>query len=178
MEIVSDPDKTEEYQQEFKEILVGLSSGPCEATVGFQGDSMDIDVYYLKELDFWSGFRVLHDEPVPRFWNAFGLGNPYEVHNNEIVVEINFAFAAGDMRVAGALVADDTDVLVCHSGKIGGGREGIGKNGFWNNYQGESIEVEGYRLANIGRISSPDLPGLVRDFVREVKRIKDGVSAN
>lgn len=82
MEIVSSQREIEECQQQFERVLKSNSSKSGKATIGYQGESFQMEVYYFEDIDFWCSFQELDT----RFWNAFGLGNPHGVSNNSIVV--------------------------------------------------------------------------------------------
>lgn len=174
MEIVDDSNKIKDCQQRFKQTLESTSSESFKAPVGHPQGTYEMDMYYFETSDFWYG------SPEPdnkdRFWNPFGLGYPDQESNNSIVVEINFPYD-GNMRYGGTLVEDsDGNILVCHSGKIGGGREGIGKTKFWNKYTGRQETVSDFSLAVIAPVNSSDLPVELGDFVKEVKRIKNSIA--
>jgi hypothetical protein len=82
-----------------------------------------------------------------------------------------------DRRVQGALARDNNNhIWLLHRGKIGGGKPGIGRKLFFENYHGEVTEVAGNRFTIIGDISSLDFVESVKDFVQEVNRIKNLVT--
>jgi hypothetical protein len=99
-----------------------------------------------------------------------------------IVCEINPPKASIDRRCAGLFVRDaDGVIYVTHSGKIGGGRKGIGKSAFLSNYRG-ARETVGWpdgsdsEVIVIGRIDGARLAAQVADFIREVQRFKASVA--
>ncbi len=94
-----------------------------------------------------------------------------------ITCEINFPVSGINRRVGGAFTSDEAgEIVVVHRGKIGGGRQGIGKTLFEDNYTGSWTDiVDGpYKssAALIGALSSPRFPKQVQQFVFEVERIK------
>ena len=68
--------------------------------------------------------------------------------------------------------ADNGEILLVHRGKIGGGRPGIGRSLFFNNYAGDVEDINGKRFAVIGDINSPDFVQKIEFFIKEVDRIK------
>ena len=73
-------------------------------------------------------------------------------------------------------------IFLAHSGKVGGGRKGIGKLGFLNFYQGtlESVRWPDGReteLIPIGQIDDKHLPEQIAHFVYEVRQFKEGTSS-
>lgn len=168
MEIVSDKNEITSLQRRFEEKLKSMADEDYEITVGWIGGGVTKKVYYSKELGIWFAF----DKVENRYWNIFGLGKPKLQGSNNIIVEINFPCSGIDRRVAGVFVKDNNRVLVCHRGRIGGGRPDIGFGAFWRQYAGETITVDGERFALIGDIDSEDFPERVKNFIIEVDRIK------
>ena len=66
-----------------------------------------------------------------RFWNAFGL-YPDENGQNNITVEINPPHVGINLGQGQGMFAYDQEssLFLLHGGRIGGGRQGIGKNAF------------------------------------------------
>lgn len=89
-----------------------------------------------------------------------------------IVCEINPPLEGLDKRVQGAFACDNGHIWLLHRGKIGGGKPGIGRKLFFENYLGEVREISNDRFAIIGDINSPDFIERVKNFVQEVERIK------
>ena len=93
-----------------------------------------------------------------------------------IVCEINPPLEGLDKRVQGAFARDNDRIWLLYRGKIGGGRPGIGRRLFFENYLKEIKDIAGDRFAIIGDTHSSDFVSHVRDFIREVERIKGLVS--
>lgn len=170
MEIVSDENEIISMQRKFEEKLKSVAEEEYEITLGWKGGSTIGKAYYSKELGIWFAFKK--EENKYKYWNAFGLGKPKLQGSNSIVVEINFAFTGIDRRIAGSFVKDNGRVLVCHRGRIGGGRPDIGFRAFWDQYTGETITVDGERFVLVGDIDSEDFPERIKNFIIEVNRIK------
>lgn len=142
------------------------------AIAGSPGGAFETNFLYFKKFDFWAVF----EEGDTRYWNAFGTGKPNAGKNNSITCEINFPYEGIERRIAGVWGREGEQVVLLHRGKIGGGRKGIGKGLFLDNYRGEPItildgEVEN-SLSLIGHLDSMHFVQQVANFVHEVHRIK------
>ena len=102
-------------------------------------------------------------------------------YGHSIPCVVSVPFEDINRRVGGAFAVDGDDkVYLMHRGRIGGGRSGIGKNLFLENFRGKWKRVQDgdvlSNLALIGAPSSPQFPYQITHFVYEVQRIKEGVS--
>jgi hypothetical protein len=127
-------------------------------------------------LDIW----WITEDSGNRFWNAFGTGEPKwntKSYSHSITCEINPPYEGIDRRIAGAFAKDPEGKLyLVHRGKLGGGRPGIGKALFTDEFMGTWEEVEdGTEFSKVALIASFDNPRFdeqIADFVHEVERIK------
>lgn len=97
-----------------------------------------------------------------------------------ITCEINFPVNGINRRIGGAFLTDSTgDIFVAHRGKIGGGKKGIGKSLFEDQYRGrwEIVEDNGFEteVALISALKLPRFVNQVRQLVFEVNRITKGL---
>ena len=140
-------------------------------------------MYWFPDEGFWWDYSKLEDESSPRHWNAFGLDEPAgDSTSLSIACEINFPLSDGTWSVAGAFAEDEHgEVYIVHSGKIGGGREGVGRSAFVEHYTSFWEWVAGDPLERNGEpkdvvVSALDDDSLVSNlahFVKEVHRIKE-----
>lgn len=156
-----------------------LNDGPqIKRTVGFRGGYVEKMITWHSRVGMWS--LLDPDEARNRFWCCFGVQNPKDVENLNITVEINPRLEGTDLQVAGAFTKDARGVVhLCHNGKIGGGKPGIGKTAFFQHYRGE-IEKMSYKgglvdVVDLGPIDSHRLPERLAGFAREVGRIKRAI---
>ena len=173
-EIVTDDKLITKYQRQFIQQLKTTCREKIVCTLGYQGSSDELTVYYSEKFDFW----FTAHENVNRYWNAFGFGRPQEGKSNSITVEINPPYKGISRNIGGVFGHDKNgEVLVLHRGKIGGGRVGVGKQLFFDNYRDEPIIADDGGIENefclIGSLSSSHLPRQVGNFVSEVHRIKN-----
>jgi len=143
---------------------------------GHKGGYRDCSIHWSQDLGLWFHSKKIEGS---RYWNIFGLSKVAPKQNSmlSIVCEINPPVEGLDKRTQGAFARDEQGhVWLVHRGKIGGGKPRIGRKLFFENYQGEVREIDGDRFAIIGDLSSPDLVESVKNFVREVDRIKNLVT--
>jgi hypothetical protein len=99
------------------------------------GTTYDAKVNTDRHHWFWSKDHKQTDEPNPRRFNWFGLFN--EGSDLQISVEINTPFEARNYNVAGFFGRDNETgaIYLLHSGRVGGGKKGVGKTAFlaWSN---------------------------------------------
>jgi hypothetical protein len=99
------------------------------------GKTLDAKVYTDRHCWYWSEDHDNADEPNPRRLNWFGLFS--EDSDLQISVEINTPYEARNDQIAGFFGRDnDTGAIyLFHSGRVGGGTKGVGKDKFlaWSN---------------------------------------------
>ena len=142
--------------------------------MGYQGDSHDCKVSIVKHSSKY--FYLGIEKNYSSYWIPTGIvpKDKYEsitknkTHLN-ITVEINITG-----RSAGLIVRDnDGKIFLLHSGKIGGGRPGIGKTRFEENFRGKWINIDGKDYALVAEISSKRFVKQLCHFIEEVDRIKN-----
>jgi hypothetical protein len=174
IEIVTDGKLITKYQKQFVQRLKTVCNKKISCNLGFQGDSFTTTVFYSPKSDFW----FTAHENDNRYWNAFGVGEPPEGRSTSINVEINFPYEGVNRNIGGAFGHNNKgEVLLLHRGKIGGGRVGVGKQLFFDNFRGDfatanddGIDTEFFV---IGSINSKHFPQQVSNFIAEVHRIKN-----
>jgi len=174
IQIIEDIKEIEKIQGDFFNIITKILNIETKSSLGFQGGNFKTSLYHSSDYDFWYSFEKIDN----RFWNGFGLGEPKENKNVSILCEINFPYFGIDRRIAGVLAKDyKGNVFVLHRGKIGGGRKGIGKGLFINNYRGKFIEIKDAGkqsiFALIGELYSVLFIEQLKTFISEIERIKN-----
>ncbi len=145
IEIITDKKIITKYQTEFSRQIMSVCKLQINCKIGHLGRSSDSIVFYSNEFDFW--FRTHRNEN--RYWNGFGIGRPETGKNTSITAEINPPFEGINRNIGAAFGHDSNgEVLVLHRGQIGGGRVGIGKTLFFENYRGD------FAIANDGGIET------------------------
>ena len=149
--------------------------------VGWQSSSGRFDVYWHPELSVWGLFQP--DPPRSegrRFWIGFGVQDPSNLPTLMFTVEANPPDRGIDRYVAGAFLrGPDGATYLAHTGRVGGGRKGIGQKAFLEFFKGGTRVYEPTRrseLILLGKIGEPDFAEDVGAFVKEVARFKETVA--
>jgi 5-methylcytosine-specific restriction protein A len=173
-------------QRKFEKALdAALPRRPGRYTVGYPGGKIDDATLQSNGL-IWHYRQILNDAAIPRYWNAFGLVETLATNrSNSITVEINSPLDGANGSVAGLFARDqDGGFAVLHSGKIGGGKKGVGKAEFVAALQEKPIFVVDPTHPNktrevflLARLDDPRAIHGVTRFVVEVARFKDKTDA-
>jgi len=174
LKVIEDKKKIKELQNRFIEQLKLQTNEIRYLVLGHQGGSWKEEVNYSENDKIW--FCGLEAEN--RYWNGFGQSEPINGLNANITCEINFPFEGINRRIAGAFAQDEFEnIYILHRGKIGGGRKGIGKSLFQEQYRGKFEDaIDGDKVtefALIGELKSKTLINQIASFVREIHRIKE-----
>lgn len=180
--IITDKKEITDLHRKFHQRLNKLSNERMHCWVGYPGGSFEDTVKYFTDLNIWIS-KGEHDN---KFYNAFGIGRPVEGKTNSLNGEINFPYEGSNRRIGGAFGRDTNgNIVVLHRGKIGGGKPGIGKTYFMDNFRGDTITaIDGDRETTfclIGELNALQFPEQVANFILEIYRIKnieDGQSAS
>ena len=170
-------------QKELESKLEEIADEKITVIIGNQGGSQKADVFYSKKCDLWF---YLGDEKgdgeKKRYWNVFGIKRPNENSNNSPVVEINPPLKGIYRRVAGVFAKDDesdkSDIFLLHRGII----NGVKKINFYDRYKLRGGEISSLQdgdqrteIPLIGCINSSNFPEKLKNFVVNVKEIKDEI---
>ncbi len=137
-------------------------------------------VCWYPELRLWSYLK--RRKKMNDSWNIFGIQNPNKYKCMAPDCEINTPFQSNCWVTAGAFAHDEHDrTFVVHSGRIGGGKPGIGKSAFWRLYTGEPAYIERskkqpLRVAVVTILDEPDTVARLAQFVWMVAWIKATVT--
>ncbi len=171
--VITDKQEIIKLHKKFHEKLDIFMTSYVDCMVGYPSGSFKDRVKYSRELNIW----LSHGEHENKFWNGFGVGEPIEGRNNSLIGEINFPKEGNYRRIAGAFgIEDNGNILVLHRGKIGGGKPGIGKNYFTDNFRGDFVKaIDGNKETNfclVGELNSNHFPRQVSIFINEIFRVK------
>lgn len=143
--------------------------------VGFRGGGHVCTLYWRPEERVWGLFET--PASLNRFWICWGTEHPDGAFN--ITVETNPPLEGYDRRCSGAFLRDNlSNLQLGHSGRVGGGRKGIGKKAFR-----EYTDLENWALVKwpdgketglhlLGQIGGGGLIPGIAAFVHEVARFK------
>jgi len=176
MNIVTDRKEIGSHMSAFKRFFLKQSNQTFkDKTIGWPGGNSAFDVYWNNKSGLWAAFN---DQYNRRYWNAFGLSDPTNSHALSITMEFNFPRTGLNRRVAGFFAEQAGSIYLCHSGKIGGGKKGVGKSAFMERYTGDTEEVEGPDGKStenivIGALGKAGLIDQLAEYVREIRDFKE-----
>ena len=175
IDILRTHDELQLVQQRFAGTLAGVRHDTVSTAIGFQGGSYHTDVWSFPLLGIWAHFGTPPSQKInsDRYWNVFGLGHPGK--SVRIICEINSPFEGIKRRIGGVFATDESGrYLILHRGNFRA--RGLTKSRFWKQYGGPTIyandEGQRRRLALAMRLDSPSAPEQLRDFIREIARVK------
>ena len=149
--------------------------------VGFRGGQIKTELFSKGSGNLWCAFEKLENNGTPRYWNSFGTLDTQK-SQQIIVVEINVPISESGRSVAGyfAKCLETGKIFLVHTGKIGGGKKGIGKSSFLEHCSLNETDIFDGRGSThkdilIGQIDSVELSGRILRFVRKVKEFKESV---
>ncbi len=148
------------------------------------GTNKDAHVHTDGAYWFWSDARDAADHPNPRQLNWFGRYEANDRYDLRITVEANTPFEGRNDQISGFFARDSESdkTYLLHSGRIGGGAKGVGKETFlaWRNEPLHKV-VDETGEARFGVLVMPvEGRGAARSATRYidlVARFKDAVKA-
>jgi hypothetical protein len=175
LRILEDESTIRRCQQQFMRRLKTHADDRIRVRIGHLGESFEGKVFCARTLGIWF---IPRKQNGNRYWNAFGVGRPSKDAHVFSTCEINFPLQGLDRRIGGAFARDEAGrIFVVHRGKIGGGKKGIGKSLFEDQYRGVwALVQDGSVETNvvlIGHLGSSRFARQVGQFVSKVDRIKD-----
>lgn len=154
-------------------------------TVGFQGGNVPSEVRWLKDEGYWCSLSETGHRDRGQHWNAFGL-TPRSTARDplSITAEINSPRSGINRRCGGVYAQDASGtVYLLHSGKLGGGKQGIGQANFLSFLDSPNLHEVAWadgkvtQAILIGRVDQRSIRGRVRGFLQQVQAFKRGEPA-
>ena len=180
LKVIDDEKLIRKYAKLFARSFKPFTDETIRVKLGHQGASFPAKVSWSKRLGVWSFSKSV---ARIRYANSFGTGKPQEGSSLPITTEMNFPWSGIDRKTGAAFARDAWDnIYVIHRGKIGGGKKGIGKSLFEENYRGVWSWMEDgdtpALVAVIGALQSPRFALQAAQFVRKIDRLKSTVSSS
>lgn len=174
LKVVADQAAIKKYAGQFNKKFKPFADEEIKVKLGHQGAGFPAKVIWSDTLGIWKYSKTIKEV---RYWNAFGIGKPGSAGVLSIASEINFPWEQIDRKTGGAFAEDHWgNVFVIHRGKIGGGKKGIGKSLFEDNYRGVwSFMEDGdgvSEVAVIGNLKSERFALQAAQFVRKIEMMK------
>lgn len=166
--VITDAASLAAAQQQLGAQLQAALNQASEGTVAGPGGGFAATLHYGPALDLWYVYQALGN----RHFNGFGTGAPQSGKKMSLAAEINFPVEDLSRAISGVFARDDAGrTHVLHRGKIRGG-----KALFFQHYRGTRVEADDGgkpdTFALIGTLDDAGFPQQMRDFVREILRIK------
>jgi len=180
LKVIDDEKLIQKYAKLFARSFRPFTDETIKVKLGHQGASFPAKVNWSKKLGLWSFSR---STAGVRYANPFGTEKPLASSHLPITAEINFPWSGIDRKTGAAFARDAWGhVYVIHRGKIGGGKKGIGKSLFEENYRGLWTWMEDgdtlVQAAVIGNLQSPRFALQAAQFVRKIGKLKSAVSTS
>ncbi|PCI11636.1 hypothetical protein COB72_00360 [bacterium] len=148
-----------------------------KCNLGSQAGAVSHNLIVREDLGIW---RAKHQEGDNHFWCPFGI-LPLSVKDNQnMTVQLNPPIGP-ESRATSTLLATDQQgkCFVCHTGRIGGGRVGVGKTKFLEWFGQPTTEIlrpgkKPVEALVLAEIDSPRLGALLARYVKSVADFKEG----
>ncbi len=178
LKVIEDEHLIRKYAKLFAWGFKPFTDETIKVKLGHQGASFSAKVNWSKKLGIWTFSQATKDV---RYWNAFGTGKPQKAGNLPITAEINFPWTGIDRKTGAAFAQDEqNNIYVVHRGKIGGGKRGVGKSLFEENYRGVWAWMEDggmlSQVAVVGVLASGRFALQVAQFVIKIEKLKSFAS--
>lgn len=181
-DLITDRKEIRAAQKALEDVLDdALPIRPGTYIIGHQGGNNE--AYTLRaNARIWHHRQVIRNFGTPRFWNAFGLASQLSTkRSNNITVEINSPLSGSSGAIAGMFAREAGGGLaLLHSGKVGGGRPGIGKSEFIRSLGAKLVPVfdddrpsSERSVLLVARFDDPHSIRGIEAFVLAVARFKD-----
>ncbi len=179
LRVVSDKAAIKRYAALFNKKFKSFVDEEIKVRLGHQGAGFPAKVAWSKKLGIWKFSKTVKEV---RYWNAFGVERPGGHHVLSIAAEINFPWKEIDRKIGGAFAEDHWgNVFVIHRGKIGGGKKGVGKSLFEEQYRGVWSHMEDgdsiSPVAIIGELKSEHFALQAAQFVKKIEKLKSAASS-
>lgn len=165
-----------EVQRQLEQAVRAVPHETIPTTIRFQGGSFKTDVLWISALRIWAHFGSPPSQKAnfDRYWNVFGLDRPTK--SVRVICEVNSPLEGIKRSIGGAFAADPNGRFhILHRGRFRS--HGMTKAYFWRHYKGPIAQVADGEasptLALVTVIGSPSAPQDLRDFILEVRRIKE-----
>ena len=178
LKVIDDEKLIARYARQFTKSFRPFIDDKIKVKLGHQGASFGAKVAWSKKLGIWIFSQATRNV---RYWNAFGRGKPPASGHLPITAEINFPWAGIDRKTGAAFAQDaQKQIYVIHRGIIGGGKKGIGKSLFEENYRGVWAWMEDgdslAQVAVIGCLGSSRFALQAAQFVGKIEKLKSTAS--
>ncbi|ELC3158849.1 HNH endonuclease [Vibrio harveyi] len=147
-------------------------------TVGYPSGNQYLELHYNNSL--WFAHRLIEEKgKITRHWNIFGHAADLSPQkSNSIIAQLNFPLEGRTKQVQGVLAKDsNSQVLLLHRGKPGGGGKGLTRDAFlaWTSRELLEVRFDDGQIDEALLICKLDSPSLANDllsFIDEFDSLK------
>lgn len=183
LKLLSQKKRKERAQRSMQLALEEALSLQGTGLIGFPSGVVELPIFSNGPGSLWFASDQFKDVKTPRFWNAFGIYDPNK-SKQAISVEINIPFPNESASVAGFFAENSQtgDVYLMHSGKIGGGKKGVGKTAFlaWSHAKLTTVLDENGNPRDgiiIAKLDQADFSHRIWNFTQIVSKFKSAVGS-
>ncbi|HVB56289.1 MAG TPA: HNH endonuclease [Candidatus Acidoferrales bacterium] len=140
LNVLTDPEEITRAYDEFSKHLKAGAQRFRRQKVTWPNRNKLLDVFWHEKEHFWVTFapRMVQN----RYWIGLGNEKPIGRGTVEVRCEINPPKRGINRRCAGIFLKDlRGNTYLAHSGKVGGGKPGIGKQRFISFYRGRTVPI-------------------------------------
>jgi len=137
--VIENPKEVSFAHKKFLEKMILQSDKHGKINIGYPGGNRNVIGYWFSKQKFWWACK----KGAYGYWNSFGIRTHENEpewnskHSHSITCQFSPLPSGNSWTKAGVFVKDeDSRIYLAHTGKIGGGRKGIGKSAFVENYSG------------------------------------------
>ena len=166
----------DEVDRAFQQLIAGFRQGAesfPNCRLGFWTADHRIEAHWHGQLRFWGAFE--RNAGAQRFRNAFGQDGPGENSHLQATVEINAPTSGVNRRLGGLFVTDGVRRFFAHTGRVGGGRQGIGQYAF-KAFTGPEpwrpVAWPAGDYTEVMLVTPVDAPDLVKRIHRHLRRVQ------
>jgi 5-methylcytosine-specific restriction protein B len=168
-----DPAEIAAAQRRLEQLIRSRATWSDKRTLGFKGGNFATDVSWLDDVQLW---YTAPDQKEKIWHNGFGTQDPRDRQMLSITLWLNPQKSGVDRHANAAFVRDDNGhLLLVHSGRLGGGKKGVGKRAFLQNYAGPTISVDGQTFVLVADLDGETAVDDIAVYVRHVAAFKEGV---
>lgn len=174
-ELLVDDTEIAASQRRLEALVRARASWTGTRKLGFHGGNVDAELAWIGDERIWYSAPSL----APNRWeNGFGVEDPRDRPMLSITLWINPQKSGVDRRANAAFVRDDAGhVLLVHTGRLGGGKKGVGQRAFLEAFDGPRITVGDRMFVVVADLESPSAVADIASYVRAVAAFKAEVGA-
>jgi hypothetical protein len=173
--------KKDEINAAYNALVKNLKAGATKyrRVVGWKGGNDEFTLYWHPEWKFWVLFAVGDDGG---YWCPYGVVDPSNCKTVSITCEINPPVQGINRRKGGVFLRDaGGNLYLAHTGKVAGGRQGVGKAAFLDSLGGGLTKVEWSdgvttKVVVLGRIGRPSLLRNLSSYLHAIASFKENAT--